>query len=228
MSNPVVSFFKWAFVPNIENKLSMIRGNALEPRPMPAGAKIHYQGEDGVKLSVPGYRRKLVMWGLLFAGIVFFVAIPSIAALPVDRWEGRYGQQYGERSWFGTILLVSMTLGFCVWAYRFLKPRVVITARDNRIRVAGGNSEGMVFDTAHYSGMAQGYEMKSGKVKDQPGLGLFTGLKVTYGNWGEETPFMFQKGRGLEYILWMNQLIEPVITGGAVHESEIGERAQAF
>jgi len=228
MSNPISLFFKWMFVPDIENKLPVIRGAALKPRPMPAGAKIHYQGEDGVKLSVPGYRRNIVLWALLFIGVVWFVAMPAIMFLPVDRWTGGYGQAYANRSWPGTIILVFATIGFCIWAFRFLKPRVVIAARGDRIRVAGGNGEGMVFDTMQYSGMRKGHELKSGKVKDQAGLGIFTGLRVGYGEWGEETPFMFQKMRGLEYILWMNGMIEPVVTGEAVHESEVGERKQSF
>jgi len=222
-------FLKSLFIPTIENKLPMIRGAVTELRDMPAGAKLHYQAQDGVKLSVPGYRRGMVKWGLLFAAILFFVLIPIFLFGTTHTWIGqRSGNVYHERNWFLSIFLVAAIPGFCIWAYRFLKPRIVITARGDRIRVAGGNSEGMIFDTKHYSGMSKGNEMKSGKVKDQEGLGLFTGLKVTYGNWGEETPFMFQKGRGVEYLLWMNALIEPVVTGGAVHESEIGEREQAF
>jgi hypothetical protein len=228
MSNPISLFFKWMFVPDIENKLPVIRGAALEPRAMPAGAKIHYQGEDGIKVSVPGYRRKLVLWGALFAAILFFVMLPTLVFGTSNTWIGRSGRVYHEQNWFLSIFLVGAIPGFCIWAFRFLKPRVVITARDNRVRVAGGNSEGLVFDTVHYSGMRKGFEMKSGKVKDQAGLGLFTGLRVGYGEWGEETPFMFQKMRGLEYILWMNSMIEPVVIGGAVHESEIGERKQSF
>jgi len=228
MSNAISLFFKWMFVPDIENKLPVIRGATLEPRPMPAGAKIHYQGEDGVKLSVPGYRRNFALWLTGLIGFFWFVGIPAIMFLPFTRGTGRYGQAWADRSWFWTIVLVMMLAGFCVWAFRFLKPRVVITARDNRVRVASGDGEGVVFDTAHYSGMRKGFEMKSGKVKDQAGLGIFTGLRVGYGEWGEETPFMFQKMRGLEYIIWMNGMIEPVVTGGAVHESEFGEREQSF
>ena len=225
----IKQFLKRLFVPTIENKLPMIRGEALTLRPMPAGAKIHYQAQDGVKLSVPGYRRSMVKWSLLFAAIFFFVVIPALTFGTVHTWQGSYGNTYSDRNWFMTIVLFGSVPFLFIWAYRFLKPRIVIIARGDRICVAGGNSEdGMIFDTKHYSGMAQGHEMKSGKVKDQTGLGFFTGLKVTYGNWGEETPFMFQKGRGVEYLLWMNALIEPVVTGGAVHESELGERAQAF
>lgn len=228
MSNPVASLFKWALVPKIENKLPVIRGAALEPRPLPAGAKLHYQGDDGVKLSVPGYRRGLLKWGALLVLAIPFLWFPAISFLPIDREINSWGIAAYGRNWFGTVMLCLGLIGYCIWAFRFLKPRVVITARGDRIRVAGGNNEGMIFDTAYYSGMRKGFEMKSGKVKDQPDLGMFTGLRVGYGLWGEETSFMFQKGRGVEYLLWINAQIEPVITSDAVHESEVGERAQAF
>ena len=224
----MMSFLKSIFVTRIDKTIAPMTAEPFEPRERPAGAQVHHQSRDAVKVSVPGYRRNIVLWMMGAIGFVWFIAIPTIIWLPVERWQGGYGQQYAERSWFWTIVLALGLLWFCIWVFKFLKPRVVISAQSDRIRVAAGNSEGTLFDTRHYSGMRVGHELKSGKVKDHPGLGLFTGLRVGYGNWGEETRFMFQKHRGKEYLLWINQMLEPVVVGGEVHESEVGEREQAF
>ncbi|MEM6414216.1 MAG: hypothetical protein AAF720_06115 [Pseudomonadota bacterium] len=211
----------------IETQWKPITGEPLDVRPLPAGASIHYLGTEGVKLSFPAYRKKWLLWSVpLTLAFVFLIVIPAMTTLPLTSISGGY---YG-RNWFLTIFIGVLGITACYAMFRYVKTRIIVKAQPDRSEVKGVFlGKPMIFDTAHYSRMMEGHELQSGKEDGGNNPVLMTALKVGYGSWGEETPFGFSKKRGVEYILWMNDLIEPIVGGQkAQHASEEGHRQQAF
>lgn len=75
----------------------------------------------------------------------------------------------------------------------------------------------MVFDRAYYRGMRLGYSDPNESIKAKAfGFGIGEGwgggiaLRVAYGRWGENTPYLINGYYAVSYINWMNEQIAAV------------------
>lgn len=98
-------------------------------------------------------------------------------------------------------------------------PMVEVRVNPETIKVGG-----YLFDRRYTGGFRIGYEMESPDKSFTP----MTGLRMSYGPWGEDLPFLVSKNRSVEMINWMNQAIDHVAlpdtsknTPGASAQNEV-------
>ena len=99
----------------------------------------------------------------------------------------------------GVAALIAAT--WVVWWAAF--PRIRITADQKEIRVHGRQYG---WDTA--KGFRLGYSL--GGVERTDSQGFYAGLRMAYGPWGDDLPFMVRDYYAPAYIMFLNQALQSV------------------
>lgn len=91
---------------------------------------------------------------------------------------------------------------------------------------------GMLFDRKHTEGFRIGYKVEGSGDQveswDAKGVGFKT-LRLSYGPWGEDLPYMANAYHAIEYVNWMNAIIAEVgKPAPAATDVGSGRREQAF
>jgi hypothetical protein len=151
------------------------------------------------------FRAAIRFWYLVaFAAVpaVFVLGGPIGFAASLIFRTGPYGlPNTGAYFWVFVILSVLAYL-----AIRRAYPWVTLIATPQYIKVGK-----LYFDRGHYGGMRTGYEISTsaGLLKNDfhdLGIGLVA-LRLSYGLWGEDLPYLVNRYHGAEIVIWMNYMI---------------------
>lgn len=152
----------------------------------------------------------------------FFIILPLFTVL---------GAIIGDDSFlglfFGMLIGVAATIGLAITAHNHFRPWVKVHVTPDEI-IYGDTR----YDRKHSSGLVLGYEVKSeGDLKNHffdQSMGL-SALRLTYGRWGEDLPYLVNKYHAAEIVIWMNEIIAAVgAPEPAQHDPAQGRKVEEF
>ena len=195
------------------------------PRETPKGTTLVKHTDDEVIMRV---RFVLQYWWpflpvLLFAFTIFGApALGTAVGFMISSWDTNLVPitvtAFVLASIFATIVAVKRTRG-----------EVTVIVQPDKIKFGD-----KVYDRRYHNGMRIGYtiddggddSLKTDFLDQQMG---FAALRLTYGRWGEDLPYLVNKYHSAEIVIWMNELIASV---GAPAQRDIdpsrGIRQQRF
>jgi len=208
----------------------------VKVREHPKGTKIGKSQPGSVLLRVRAAIR--FWWKAFYLMLILCVAAPFIGG-PIGFAGGimsaEAAAQRGvfDRAGFGDVFAGAfwttvIMIGLTIWVFRLTRPWVEIYADANEVRVGSQR-----FDRTHYGHFRLGYEIQTseGLLKNDfhdLDIGL-QGLRLSYGLWGEDLPYLVNKYHANEIVLWLNAMIaqtaKPV---EAAPIRETGQRQQEF
>lgn len=172
-------------------------------RSSPKGTRLETQTEDTVVLR---FRAAIRFWWML---PYVLLGITAFGSLPLGLFIGTYMNPSGYAAGFNQFFSASLfwtpvvLLGLTIFSWYATTPWVTVVANRKHILVGP-----YYFSRDHYSGVRIGYEIQttSGILKngfDDLSLGL-QGIRVGYGPWGEDLPYLVNKYHASEIVLWLN------------------------
>jgi len=196
----------------------------VTPRSTPKGTTLVKQSDDEVIMTV---RYVLQFWWPWLP--VALLAFTIVGAAPLGSFIGVAISDWDSNRVPGTVMVFVLgSLIATIIAYRNTRGEVPIVAQADKIKVGD-----KVFDRRHYGGMRMGYTVESddGALKndflDQQ-MG-YAALRLSYGRWGEDLPYLVNKYHAPEIVIWMNELIDSM---GAAPAKDVdaakGLRGQIF
>ena len=104
-----------------------------------------------------------------------------------------------------TIFVLSVAAVIVVFMvlHHFLLPRIKVTADREGITVGRYK-----FDWEHSEGLRLGYSA-GGKERENKQLG-YVGLRMSYGAWGFDLPYMVNGYYSAAYVVWVNMMLETI------------------
>lgn len=172
---------------------------------------------DSFTIVIPTARRTwwiVAIFGLL---ALWSLALPLLVALSSSDggWNSRGGYNEPNFSVILFILGLGLLIGVSWSVWRWAFPRICITADHEAIRVHGRK-----YDWSSAKGFRLGYSL--GGVEREDKQGPYAGLRMAYGPWGDDLPFMIRHYYAPAYIVFLNdalRVVEPRATAAA--ESKI-------
>lgn len=198
-----------AFMLRINPPQSMPSTDApIRPYPRFASLPEFTQGE-GFVATIPTVRRSWWVVGLLGIAALWFTFVPiGIGWGFVDgfydnrgRWSAGYYNPIPLLIAIGVLVAVSYVI------LRAIFPRIKITADRSEIRVGKFR-----YDWNTAAGMRVGYSIGGVERSSEQGFLWFkyTGMRMAYGQWGHDLPYMVSNYYSVAYAAWINQLLETV------------------
>jgi hypothetical protein len=193
------------------------------PRETPKGTRIVLQGKDWCYLDI---KITVQYWGIILpalaVGILFYVPAPLTAYIAF-----RYGiwdfESVTKISW-GIIIACLVVVYYCYTGTRYWI-RVEVTP--DRIKFGR-----RIYDRAFFNGMRIGYEdqnmlqMKNNFLDFSMGV---RALRLGYGRWGDDLPYLVNNYHSAEIVVWMNEMIAQAGQPGAGdHAPELGVKQERF
>jgi len=169
----------------------------------PYRAKILH-APDGEKISV-SLPCALYGWFAL-PYLYLIVTLPPVAYFSwMAGYWGRVSRGQWESGWNPTAFLLSVGAVIFVFIvlHYFLLPRIKVTADREGITVGRYK-----FDWEHSEGLRLGYSA-GGKERENKQLG-YVGLRMSYGAWGFDLPYMVNGYYSAAYVVWVNMMLETI------------------
>lgn len=174
---------------------------SAEPRRTPKGTRVQKQTPDEAIFQIRAAKQFWWWFGPAIAiGISFFM-IPFSFVLIAAMYDP------GANT-IGIILLL-VCLGGMVASYLMTRVWLTVLVRKDQMRVGA-----KVYDRKYVSGFSIGYSLKTddkalmNDFKDQT-LGL-SGLRLRYGRWGDDIPYLVNQYHAAEIVIWANEIIASV------------------
>lgn len=194
-------------------------GPAIEmvPREFPKGAMIHkypVNRASEVVISIPTHLRTWWVLAYVLAPFLLLLAIGGglLFGIVEPSWyqDSRGRNQYSEGYFTIMPLLIAIvaTIIVLLLIYYATNPTTKITITPKTITIGKYR-----FEREHVNGMRMGYEVSYDNGTTSPFVQsqiFFTGLRISYGPWGEDLPYMVSKYHGPEYVNWINSILDYV------------------
>lgn len=173
-------------------------------RPRPRFMKVESRDEQSFSVTIPTARR--TWWAVclvLIVGVWFFFT-PMLFYMS---WEGESYTNTGydpgglNAPLFFFLLMVLVGISYILWRIAF--PRIRIAAKDGKMTVYNRQ-----YDLAIAQGFRDGYSL--GGVERSAKQGLYSGLRVHYGRWGDDLPFLVRSYYAPAYIVFLNRALTDV------------------
>lgn len=169
---------------------------------VPYRAKVlHAPDGELVEISIPCVRKT---WWILFApsavlGLFLSIFFGITLGFGVDYALGR-------TYWMPDKLLIFLVITTIAlyFLYRFCYPRISIEASISEGIIIGQYG----FDWDKTQGLRLGYSA-GGKDHKHEQL-IYDGLRMTYGAWGFDLPYMVHRYHAAAYVVWINIMLETV------------------
>lgn len=208
----------------------------MEPRKFPKGTTIHKNPTSPDSEAIVSLRTHLRNWWILP-----YVLGPVILllAIPIGIYSGIVGPEYYTDNFgrgryaegYFTIIPLIIALAVVIVAvfllYQLTNPVTRITITPSTVTIGKYR-----FKREHSKGLRMGYEVthdtSNSSMLSEKQI-FFTGLRLSYGPWGEDLPYMVNKYHGAEYVNWINSILDYV--GSPEPQStapEEGRREQRF
>lgn len=192
----------------------------------PYRVKIHHE-PDGQKIhiSLPCGRYN---WVWLPYAFTLFAAVPFLIAAWSYGWgitTDRYGFPNGTYwSPIPLVLAIVLLVAAYIVVMRWCCPRVSIIATRERVTVGRYD-----FQWQELEGLRLGYS-SGGKPRERTQFG-WVGMRMQYGAWGYDLPYMLDGYNSAAYVIWANmmlQTIDHVPFAGRVNSIEEGFQKDLF
>jgi hypothetical protein len=126
-------------------------------------------------------------------------------------------------AYFWVFLILGIISYICI---RKAFPWITLIATPQYIKVGK-----LYFDRGHYGGMRIGYEIDTGMAllkNDFHDLGVgLQALRLSYGLWGEDLPFLVNRYHAAEIVIWMSYMIS-LTEAGKDPTPQTGVRSQQY
>jgi len=205
-------------------------------RDHPKGTELVHQTEGTVTLKFKAAIR--FWWKLIFLMIPMTLAAPFVgafigAALAIAEQQRRYdlgeyrNTDIGAWSFQGGVWITIMMITATIAVFYWTRPWVTVFADRVHIRVGD-----LRFSREHFGWLRLGYEIEtSGALLKNDfhdlDIGL-QGLRLVYGPWGEDLPYLVNKYHANEIVLWINTKIAETAPPQPTPVATSGDRPQSF
>lgn len=216
----------------------------VKVRDRPKGTKLVRFGDGTVKLRFKSalrfwWRMSWLLWPLFIGAIIGGFALAASTTFYGLVENARQNYTFGQSINIGGMIVASIFAGIggaigwtilvspIAWLIMALtRPWVTIFADKDKIVVGR-----QTFDRQHYSGLRLGYEIQTpdAQLKNDfhdLDIGL-QGLRLVYGPWGEDLPYLVNKYHANEIVLWINLQINATAPA-PVTTAQSGDREQRF
>lgn len=177
----------------------------VDPRQTPSGTVLVKKSNDEVVMKVRFVLQFWWPWLPLGLLLFTFFGAPAVGAA-----FGALISDWQTNRIPGTIVVfVIASIGATVFAFLKTRGEVTVIAQEGKIKFGD-----KVYDRRHFGGMRIGYTVDStdGSLKEHfldQQMG-YAALRLTYGRWGEDLPYLVNKYHAPEIVIWMNELIDEV------------------
>jgi len=175
-------------------------------RPYPRFAELKdFEPGTRFKATIPTALRTWWFVGILAVIALWVIFIPLGFSWGIDLGgydnRGRFTQPSVS---YGPVMIMAIVLVALSWAIlRAVFPRIVIEADKDEILVGKYR-----YGWNNAAGMRVGYSI--GGVERSNEQWKFCGLRMAYGQWGHDLPYMASGYYSVAYVAWINQLLETI------------------
>lgn len=174
-------------------------GTPVTPRSTPKGTRIIQQSPDQITLGIRYVMR--FWWPYLPIGMLIFTvfAVPVIGGF-IAAITGAIG--------FPVFLFLASIVG-TIFAFTQTRGEVQVIVQPDKMKFGA-----KTYDRKYYNGMRLGYQIATddNALKNDffdKSMGM-SALRLTYGPWGEDLPYLVNSYHAAEIVTWMNPLIDAV------------------
>jgi len=175
----------------------------IRPYPRFASLPEFTQGE-GFLATIPTVRRSWWIVGLLGIAALWLTFIPVGIGLSfvAPTWE-----RNGYFTPIPLLIAIGVLVAVSYAILRAIFPRIKIMADRSEIRVGKFR-----YDWNTAAGMRVGYSIGGVERSSEQGFLWFqyTGMRMAYGQWGHDLPYMVSSYYSVAYAAWINQLLETI------------------
>ena len=200
---------------------------AIRPHPRFADLSEFSKGES-FTASIPTVIKTWWVVGL-FAIAALWIVLPPIG-ITMGFIEGFYDNRGRFTRGYYNPMPIIITIGILLAAtYAILRaifPRITITATRDGISVGKYRYS---WDNAE--GLRAGYSVGGVEKSDEQGFFWFKykGLRMAYGQWSHDLPYMVSDYYSAAYVVWVNQLLETIQTNPeTVNDAAAGIKQQMY
>ena len=194
----------------------------IRPHPRFADLSEFSKGES-FTASVPTVIKTWWVVGLfgILALWIIFVPVGIGFSIVAPTWE--------RNGYFNPLPIIIMIGVLIVATYAILRaifPRIAITATRDGISVGKYRYS---WDNAE--GLRAGYSVGGVEKSDEQGFFWFKykGLRMAYGQWSHDLPYMVSDYYSAAYVVWVNQLLETIQTNPeTVNDAAAGIKQQMY
>lgn len=160
--------------------------------------------------------------------VVAIIASPMLALSSADPYSNQSPEFLG---YFLVALLFGVALIW--WAFASTRPWIKFEGTPDYIRIRQGSSWSKSYRREHFGGMGTSYSVKTpdGEVLGttmEPSFGLAR-LRIIYGPWGEDLPYLISSRHSVDLILWMNLVLDAVdMPPPTAHAPDLGRVEEVF
>lgn len=182
-----------------------LSSHMVEPRETPKGTRVIKQSDDEVILGVRYVLR--FWWPFLPAALLAFTivgapAVGGIIGAVISDWQNNFIPVTIAVVFIGSVIAT-------ILAFQRTRGEVVIIAQPDKIKFGD-----KTYDRQHYGGMRMGYSVSTedNALKNDffdQSMGM-SALRLSYGRWGEDLPYLVNKYHAPEIVIWMNEHINAV------------------
>jgi hypothetical protein len=192
-------------------------GGFVEPRPRPIGIRNVKVDQNGQQVSFEVKTAVRFWWSVLPAVLVMaaypfiFILAPIVGFLISPR--DRYGMIQANLMPATVVAFVVIAIVAIVLACKATRPWVQMKATAQDVTVPRPFGRGVMrFDRRYFGGMRTGYSIQTeggAVLKNSFMDGNFglTGLRLSYGAWGEDLPYLVNGYHAAEIVIWMNMVM---------------------
>lgn len=200
---------------------------AIRPHPRFADLSEFSKGES-FTASVPTVIKTWWVVGLFAIAALWLTIIPMLIVWSTRGWYTDNRGNFFEASFSYTSFLlgVAVLLAATYAILRAIFPRITITATRDGISVGKYRYS---WDNAE--GLRAGYSVGGVEKSDEQGFFWFKykGLRMAYGQWSHDLPYMVSDYYSAAYVVWVNQLLETIQTNPeTVNDTAAGIKQQMY
>ena len=198
-------------------------------RPHPRFANLS-EFTEGVSFtaSIPTVIKTWWVVGLIGILALWSVAVPTLIVWSAIGWYTDSRGNFYEASFSYTTFLfgIAILLGLSYVILRAIFPRIIITASRDGISVGKYRYS---WDRAE--GLRAGYSVGGAEKSHEEGFLWFkyVGIRMAYGQWSHDLPYMVGDYYSAAYVVWVNQLLETIQTNPeTVNDAAAGIKQQMY
>lgn len=219
------------------NDDDLLRGR-IKPRPRPVGIRKVMVNPEGDQVSFE-VKTAVRFWWAAMPPLVFLASLPVVFVVApflghAMSARDRYGRI--ETNMIPTVMIVALIIALLalVWSVRSTRPWVRIVATEEEVSLPRPFNKGIMrFDRQYFYGMRIGYSIQTeaGVLNNRFTDGNFglSGLRLAYGTWGEDLPYLVNGYHASEIVVWMNLVMGGVNDAAPkAHAPEVGIVEEVF
>lgn len=179
--------------------------------------------EEGQRFTITVPTARRTWWVVALVAVIgLWVALTPViffASFSGGYINRSYVEPYFNPLLFGLYLLPLLAATWAAWWWAF--PRIRISADHEFIRIRGRQ-----YDWDRARGFRLGYSL--GGVERQDKQGPYSGLRMAYGPWGDDLPFLVRNYYAPAYVLFLNDALKAIEPRTATSAADNGIKPVMF